>query len=203
MNTVPSTVVDLVDRLRRLPGIGPRSAERLAYHLLRAPKEDVQVLIGLITKLKEQVGFCSRCFNISESELCLICSDLNRRLDQIIVVEDVLDVMAIEKSGRFTGQYHVLGGVIDPLRGIGPEELRINELVKRVGDLEQFEIILATNPSTEGETTAIYLRKLLRDLHPDEKFKITRIARGLPVGADVEYADPVTLSRSLEGRTNF
>ncbi len=208
MAAVPKSITRLIDLLKRLPGIGPRSAERLTYHLLRMQKEDVLQLADALIAIKEEVKTCRECYNFADTELCPICSDTSRTHLQIMVVEEPLDVTALEKTMRFKGVYHVLGGVIDPIAGIGTDEIRINELVERIkkarlndssGDLE---VIIATNPSTEGEMTAVIIRKILRKEFGEE-LNITRIARGLPVGGDVDYADPITLMRSLEGRTKY
>ncbi len=208
MATVPKSITRLIDLLKRLPGIGPRSAERLTYHLLRMQKEDVKQLADALIAIKEKVRTCNECYNFSDSDLCSICSDSSRSHLQIMIVEEPLDVTALEKTMRFKGVYHVLGGVIDPIAGIGTDEIRINELVARIkkaleqNSKNQLEIIIATNPSTEGEMTAVIIRKILRKEFGDD-LNITRIARGLPVGGDVDYADPITLMRSLEGRTQY
>lgn len=181
--------------LSRLPGIGRKTAARLAFHILKLPAEEALELADLIREVKDKVGFCSTCFNISETDPCPTCSDPNRRRDVICVVEEAMDATALDKVDGFSGQFHVLGGRLSPLDGIGPDDLHIKELLVRMGD-EVKEVIIATNPNVEGEATAIYLARLLGPLGP----KITRIARGLPVGSDLEYADSVTLSRALDGR---
>lgn len=189
------SVERLTNWLSRLPGIGRKTAARLAFHILKLPAEEALELAELIREVKEKVSFCSICFNISETEPCSICTDPNRQRDVICVVEEAMDAAALDKVDRFNGQFHVLGGRLSPLDGIGPDDLRIKELLNRMSD-EVKEVIIATNPNVEGEATAIYLAKLLSPLGP----KVTRIARGLPVGSDLEYADSVTLSRALEGR---
>lgn len=189
------TVEKLITCLARLPGIGRKSAGRLAFHILKVPKEEALELADAIRDVKEKVGACSICNNISETDPCYICTDTNRRRDIICVVEEAVDLAAMDRAEGFKGLYHVLGGRISPLDGIGPDDLKINELMSRI-DKDTREIIIATNPNVEGEATALYLAKLLKPLG----VKITRIARGLPVGSDLEYADGVTLSRALEGR---
>ena len=185
----------LINYLARLPGIGRKSAGRLAFHILKMPKEEAMEFAGAIIDVKEKVGFCSICFNISESDPCHICRDDNRRTDIICVVEEASDLVALEKAEGYRGLYHVLGGRISPLDGIGPDDLKIAPLLKRIENGVN-ELVIATNPNVEGEATALYLAKLVRPLG----IKITRIARGLPVGGDLEYADGITLSRALEGR---
>jgi len=185
----------LIANLARLPGIGRKSAGRLAFHILKLSGDEARELSQAIIDVKERVGFCSVCFNISEDDPCHICDDDERRKDIICVVEDPADLVALEKAEDYRGQYHVLGGKISPLDGIGPDDLKIKELLSRIGG-EVKEIIVATNPNVEGEATALYLARLLHPLG----LKITRIARGLPVGGDLEYADGMTLSRALAGR---
>lgn len=196
---LPKSVEDVINEFEKLPGVGPKTAERLTYHLLNAPKEYSEKLAKTVNRLKENTTVCKTCFNITEEDPCEICSSKMRDKSIIMVVEEPLDVLALEKSRAYTGLYHVLGGSISPLQGIGPEQLRIKELLPRlkIGSIK--EIILATNPSVEGESTAMYLQKLISPL----RVKITRIARGLPVGADLEYADEVTLSRAIEGRLEY
>ena len=189
-------VQDLIDELGRLPGIGPKSAQRIAYHLLKASREDALRLARAVTEVKERISFCRRCFNVAEGELCGICSDPRREPTQVCVVEEPRDIVAVEKTGEFRGVYHVLQGAISPIEGIGPDQLRVKELVARVGDESVTEVILCTNPNLEGEATAMYLA---RTLHP-LGVRVTRIASGLPVGGDLEYADELTLGRALEGR---
>jgi recombination protein RecR len=196
MAATPESVTRLVDEFSRLPGIGPKTASRLTYYLLRAPIEQVQSLGEAVSQLRERIVFCSRCFNITESDPCPVCADVRRDQQDICVVEEPLDVLAIERTGEYKGLYHVLHGAIAPVEGIGPEDLRIRELVERVQREPVAEVILATNPSLEGEATAMYVR---RQLHP-LRVRITRLARGLPMGGDLEYADAITLARALEGR---
>jgi recombination protein RecR len=189
-------VQDLIDELGRLPGIGPKSAQRIAFFLLKMPKEDALRLAGVITEVKEKVSFCTRCFNVAEGELCTVCLDERRDPSLLCVVEDARDIVAIEKTQDFRGRYHVLQGAINPLEGVGPEQLRISELLRRLGDEDIVEVILCTNPNLEGDATAMYLSRQLRPLG----IKVTRLASGLPVGGDLEYADELTLGRALEGR---
>jgi recombination protein RecR len=196
---IPRSVANLIGELEKLPGIGPKSAERLTYHLLRAPKEYSEKMAAVIGELKEKTTVCKICFNIAEHNPCDICADRLRDKSMIMIVEEPLDILALEKSRSYSGLYHVLGGAIAPLQGIGPEHLRIKELLPRLKNSQVKEVILATNPSVEGESTAMYIQKLITPL----KLKITRIARGLPVGADLEYADEVTLSRAIEGRREY
>ncbi len=186
----------LMDALTRLPGIGPKSAARLAYYLLRAPDELVQDLVEALQAVKREVTYCRRCFNVAQGEVCAICADPEREAGIICVVEDPLDVVAIERAGAYRGLYHVLHGVINPLENVGPDDLRIRELVRRVQEEPVAEVILATNPNMEGEATAMYIARLLRPLG----VRVTRLAHGLPVGGDLEYADQHTLARALEGR---
>ncbi len=189
-------IQDLIDELGRLPGIGPKSAQRLAFHLLQAETADVARLAAALTRVKELVRFCATCFNVAESEQCRICRD-TRRTDEIIcVVEEPKDVVAIERTGEFRGRYHVLGGAINPLEGVGPDNLRIRELMARLAAGDVKELILATDPNTEGEATATYLALLVKPMG----LVVTRLASGLPVGGDLEYADEVTLGRAFEGR---
>jgi recombination protein RecR len=189
-------VQDLIDALRRLPGIGGKSAQRLAFHLLRAPAEEANALSEAIRSAKEKVAICGECFNVSEGERCKFCRDPRRDGTLICVVEEPADIIAVERTQEFRGRYHVLGGHISPIDGIGPDDLHMRELVERIGKGEVKEVILATNPTVEGEATAIYLASLIKPLG----LRITRIASGLPVGGDLEYADEVTLGRALEGR---
>ena len=185
----------LIDELGRLPGIGPKSAQRIAFHLLKIPAEDATRLATAIREAKERVRFCERCFNVSEGELCGFCSDDRRDSSIICVVEESRDIVAIEKTGEFRGRYHVLLGAMSPLEGIGPEQLKIRELLTRLGPEGVEEVIVCTNPNTEGEVTAMYLARMLKPLG----LKVTRLASGLPVGGDLEYADELTLGRALEG----
>ncbi|MFQ5380627.1 MAG: recombination mediator RecR [Dehalococcoidia bacterium] len=186
----------LVEAFHRLPGIGPKSAQRLAYHLLRVPLEEAQALASAITEVRARIKLCSSCMNLTELDPCSLCGDPGRDPSLICVVEQPLDVAALERSGGFEGRYHVLHGVINPMDGVGPEDLRIKELVTRLGDGSVTEVIMATNPSLEGEATAIYVSRLLAPMG----IRVTRLARGLPSGADLEYTDDLTLSRALEGR---
>ena len=192
--TVPVQI--LIDELGRLPGIGPKSAQRIAFHLLKVPEDDAIRLAHAITEAKAKVRFCERCFNVADAALCPICSDDGRDPHVVCVVEESRDIVALEKTGEFNGRYHVLLGVMNPLEGIGPEDLKVKELVARIDPEEITEVILCTNPNTEGEVTAMYLARLLKPLG----LTITRIASGLPVGGDLEYADELTLGRALEGR---
>jgi recombination protein RecR len=189
-------VQDLIDQLGRLPGIGPKSAQRLAFHILAEPVQDVESLIDALREVKRRVRFCTRCGNIAEADLCAVCSDPRRSPAAICVVEEPKDVIAIERTKEFRGLYHVLGGAIDPIGGVGPDDLRIRELFARLGDGEVTEVILATDPNIEGEATAAYLA---RQLAPFDA-RVSRLASGLPVGGDLEYADEVTLGRAFEGR---
>jgi recombination protein RecR len=190
---------NLIEQLCGLPGIGPKSAQRIAFFLLSIPRADAVEIARAIVEVKDKIRFCSTCFNISEGEVCSICSDPRRDESVICVVEEPRDVIAIERSGRFRGRYHVLGGAISPIDGVGPEELRFRELMGRLRDGNVKELIAATNPNAEGEATALYLAQLVRPLG----ITVTRIARGLPVGGDLEYADEVTLGRALDGRTEL
>ncbi len=191
-----ATVQELIDCLGRLPGIGPKSAQRVAFHLLKVDKEEANRLARSIVEVKERVGFCTRCFNIAEGELCTICADPKRDEHVLCVVEEPRDVVAIERTREFRGRYHVLLGAIDHLQGIGPDRLKIRELIERVGAEGTTEVILCTNPNLEGEATALYLTRVL-DV---PGLVVSRIASGLPVGGDLEYADELTLGRALEGR---
>ncbi|CAL4859176.1 recombination mediator RecR [Microbacterium sp. MM2322] len=189
-------VQDLIDEFGRLPGIGPKSAQRIAFHILQTPSFDVSRLAVLLSELRERVRFCEICGNVSEQEQCSICRDPRRDRTLICVVEDAKDVSSIERTREFHGLYHVLGGSISPMAGIGPDDLRITQLMQRLADGTVTEVILATNPNLEGEATATYLSRLLRTL----EISVTRLASGLPVGGDLEYADEVTLGRAFEGR---
>lgn len=192
----PEPVARLIEALQRLPGIGPKTAQRLTFFLLKRPADEVKTLAESLTQLKELIVHCGICFNVTEEDPCRICSDPRRDQRIFCVVEEPNDLLAIERTGEFRGRYHVLLGALSPLDGIGPEDLRVRELLFRLETPGVEEVILATNPSVEGEATAIYLAKLLKPLG----MRITRIARGLPVGGDLEYADEVTLSKALEGR---
>ena len=189
-------VARLIDELNRLPGIGPKSAARLAFYLLRRPKEESQALADALVEMKERVIFCGVCFNITEEDPCSVCQDQGRDRTKICVVEEPLDVIALERTNDFKGLYHVLHGALNYMEGVTPQQLKIDELLKRAGNKEVDEVILATNATTEGDATAMYINRLLAK----EGVRTTRIARGLPMGGDLEYADEVTLSRALEGR---
>ncbi len=189
-------IQDLIDELGRLPGIGPKSAQRIAFHIIQSERVDVTRLVDVLRTVKERVKFCIECGNISEEDLCRICRDPRRDNSLICVVEESKDVMAIEKTREFRGKYHVLGGAISPIDGIGPENLRIRELMVRLADTNIQELIIATDPNLEGEATASYLIRQIKPLG----IKVSRLASGLPVGGDLEYADEVTLGRAFEGR---
>ena len=195
-------VQDLIDELGRLPGVGPKSAQRIAFHLLKLPKVDAMRLATAIGQVKERVSFCQRCFNVAEvaadgaEEECAICSDDQRDPKQVCVVEEPRDIVAVEKTREYRGRYHVLQGAVSPIEGIGPDQLRVRELLARLEPEGVTEVILCTNPNIEGEATAMYLARLLAPLG----LRVTRIASGLPVGGDLEYADELTLGRALQGR---
>ncbi|MDP2293788.1 MAG: recombination mediator RecR [Actinomycetota bacterium] len=189
-------VQTLIDELGRLPGVGPKSAQRIAFHLLKIPGDDVARLASAITEAKARVRFCARCWNFAEGELCPICLDDRRDSSVLCVVEESRDIISIEKTGEFTGRYHVLLGAMSPLEGIGPEQLKMKELFARIEPEDVQEVILCTNPNTEGEVTAMYIARMMKPFG----VKVTRIASGLPVGGDLEYADELTLGRALEGR---
>ena len=189
-------IQDLIDELGRLPGVGPKSAQRIAFHVLSADPADVTRLANSLRKVKELVRFCTTCFNVAESEQCRVCRDTRRTNEVLCVVEEPKDVVAVERTGEFRGRYHVLGGAINPLEGIGPDNLRIRELLIRLGTGEIKELILATDPNTEGEATATYLAIMVKPMG----IAVTRLASGLPVGGDLEYADEITLGRAFEGR---
>jgi len=186
----------LIDELARLPGIGQKSAQRLAFHILHIEAEDARRLAEAIVSMREQVRLCTRCFNVTDSDLCTICRDLRRNPSEVCVVERAQDIVVVERTQEFRGRYHVLGGAISPIEGIGPDQLRIRELVARIDDEKITEVIAATNPTVEGDTTALYLARLLKPLG----VKVTRLASGLPVGGDLDYADEITLGRALSGR---
>jgi len=196
---IPKSVASLIEAFEALPGIGPKTAARLTYYLLHAPEEISQKLSEAAGELKAKTKICSICQNITETDPCDICEDPNRDKSIICIVEDPLDVWSVEKSASFSGFYHVLHGVIAPLENIGPEELKIAELLPRIKKGEIKEVILATNPSMEGEATAMYIQKLIKPMG----IKITRIARGIPIGAEIEYADEVTVRRAFEGRKDY
>jgi len=189
-------VQDLIDELGRLPGIGPKSAQRIAFHLLAADPADVRRLAAALTEVKEKVRFCRSCFNVAQAELCRICADPRRDDSLICAVEQSKDVVAIERTREFRGRYHVLGGAINPIAGVGPDDLHIRELVARLADGTVTELILATDPNTEGEVTASYLARQIGPMG----LRVTRLASGLPMGGDLEWADEVTLGRAFEGR---
>lgn len=189
-------IQDLVDELGRLPGIGPRSAQRIAFYLLETDRDSALRLAQAIAEVKDRIRLCERCFNVAETELCTICSDSRRDRSIICVVEDPRDIIAVERTREFHGTYHVLGGALSPIDGVGPEQLRVRPLLVRLGTEGVVEVILCTNPNLEGEATAMYLARLILPLG----VKVTRIASGLPVGGDLEYADELTLGRALEGR---
>jgi len=193
-----ASIERLANRLARLPGIGRKSATRLAFHILKLSKEEANELADAIREVKEKVGLCSICYNVSETDPCRTCADPSRDKSLICVVEDTADAAALDKVEGFNGLFHILGGRLSPLDGIGPENLKIHELLARIRE-EVTEVVIATNPNVEGEATAIYLAKLLKPMG----VKVTRIARGLPVGSDLEYADSVTLARALEGRQDY
>ncbi|HRC18695.1 MULTISPECIES: recombination mediator RecR [Phycicoccus] len=190
-------VQDLIDELGRLPGVGPKGAQRIAFHLLQADPQDVERLSDVLLAVKEKVRYCERCFNVAESQFCRVCADQRRDQSAICVVEEPKDVVAIERTREFRGTYHVLGGAISPIDGIGPGDLRFTELMTRLASGEVTEVIIATDPNLEGEATAAYLSRFLKGMD----LKVTRLASGLPVGGDLEYADEVTLGRAFEGRT--
>ena len=192
----PEPVARLIEALQKLPGVGPKSAQRMTFFLLKRPADEVGELSAALTALKTRIVHCSRCFNVTEEDPCRICSDPARDARSLCVIEEPNDLLAVERTGEFKGRYHVLMGALSPLDGIGPEDIRVRELLHRLDGETVDEVILATNPSVEGEATAIYLARLLKPLG----LRITRIARGLPVGGDLEYADEVTLSKALEGR---
>ena len=189
-------VQDLIDELGRLPGVGPKSAQRIAFHLLASDPVDIKRLVTALTEVTEKVRFCSICGNVSADEQCRICRDPRRDLAMLCVVEEPKDIVAIERTREFRGRYHVLGGAISPIEGVGPDDLRIRELMVRLSDNTITEVILATDPNLEGEATATYLARLLKPMG----LRVTRLASGLPVGGDLEYADELTLGRAFEGR---
>jgi recombination protein RecR len=192
-------IQDLIEELNRLPGIGPKSAQRLAFHIVKSQSQDARRLADAITRAKERVRFCRECFGVAEGELCRLCADPSRDPAVVCVVEEPKDVSAVEKAGVVKGRYHVLGGAISPMQGIGPDDLRVQELLDRVSRNGVGEVILATNPNLEGNATAMYVAGLLKPLG----VRVTRLASGLPVGGDLEYADEVTLGQALEGRRDM
>ena len=189
-------IAKLIEELNKLPGIGPKSAQRLTYYLLRVPENEVKALADAIRNLKEKLTLCSSCLNITDSDPCAICRNEERDRSKICIVEEPIDILPLERTKKYKGLYHVLHGVIAPTDGIGPDELKVKELLSRLNDNQVTEVILATNPNLEGEATAMYLQRLIAPLG----IRVTRLARGLPYGGDLEYADDVTLSRALEGR---
>ncbi|HUS04099.1 MAG TPA: recombination mediator RecR [Dehalococcoidia bacterium] len=199
MVTTVEPVAKLIEAFNKLPGIGPKSAQRLAYHLLRRPDEEAKALAEAIMALKEKIRLCSVCFNITDCDPCLICQDKGRDHSKICVVERPSDIPPLERTGKYKGVYHVLHGTINPAQGIGPEELKVKELLSRLQNGSVTEVILATNPNLEGETTAMYLRRMILPLD----IRISRLARGLPFGSDLEYADDMTLGQALEYRQEF
>ncbi len=199
MKIVPKAIEDLSVELGKLPGVGPRTAERLTFHLLKADPNRANSLSLALNDLHSRVGSCTQCFNFSEGDTCEVCLSSDRHQGIVAVVEEPFDVVAIEKTGLFQGLYHVLGGVVSPMDGVGPEQLQIDSLLRRIEDKGITEVILATNPSLEGESTAMYIRQRLES----STIKLTRLARGLPVGGDLEYADQITLGRALQERQSF
>jgi recombination protein RecR len=195
-NMYEGIVQDLIDEFARLPGVGPKGATRIAFYLLNSDNSEVERFAQVLKEVKEKVRFCKECYNVAENELCRICADNRRDSSGICVVEEPKDVLAVERTREFRGRYHVLGGAISPIDGIGPDDLRIKELMTRLADGKVTEIILATDPNLEGEATATYLARLISPLG----LKVTRLASGLPVGGDLEYADEITLGRAFEGR---
>lgn len=203
MSILPKAIIDLTNSFERLPGIGPKSANRLAFYLMNAPRTFGEEMAKNLLRVKDEVKICQQCFGVSEKDYCDICKDEKRNKNLICVVERTIDVVALEKVGGYKGVYHVLGGVINPLDHIGPESLKIEELLDRIRKInksEKVEIILAMNPTMEGEATALYIKKKIEGLDSETKIKITRIGSGLPIGADLEFADQITLSRAMEGR---
>lgn len=198
---VPKSIQNLVESFEKLPGVGPKTAQRLTFYLLHVPQYELDKFATSLTSLKTGTIICSNCFTVGESDPCEICEDENRNQGLICVVEEPLDVLALERGGKYKGVYHVLHGRIDPLNNIGPDEIYIDKLLERIKKIEVAEIILATNPTMEGEATAMYITKQIKENNPD--IKLTRIGRGLPIGADLEYADEITLQRALEGRSEL
>jgi recombination protein RecR len=195
----PEPIARLIEAFHRLPGVGPKSAQRLAYHILRVPEQEAVLLADAIRDVKQRIRMCSICMNITESDPCSYCRDERRDASLICVVEQALDILAVERTAAFRGKYHVLHGVLNPMDGIGPEHIRVRELLLRCQDGVAREVIMATNPSLEGEATAMYIHRLLGPLG----VRVTRLARGLPSGADLEYTDDLTLARAFEGRQEF
>lgn len=207
MSVLPKSVEKVIEEFGRLPGVGPKSASRMAYHYLRSPNNDASKLANALLEMEEKVKNCGKCFNVTDKDECDICSSPLRKNEKICVVEEPLDVVAFENSGVYDGVYFVLGGVISPAEGIGSDELRFKELRQRVEELlkvnDTVEVIVATNPNLEGEATASYIMDLFKNLLKEGKIRLTRLAMGLPTGADLEYADRLTLKRALEGRRNI
>jgi recombination protein RecR len=199
MRLVAEPIARLIEELNKLPGIGPKSAQRLTYHLLRSPDEEAKALAEAILTLKEKIRLCSICFNITDCDPCLICQDKERDHSKICIVEKPSDILPLERTGKYNGVYHVLHGTISPTQGIGPEELKVKDLLARLKDGSVTEVIVATNPHVESETTAMYLQGLITPLG----IRVTRLARGLPFGAELEYADDLTLGQALENRREF
>lgn len=199
MGYYPKSLERLIRELAKLPGVGEKSAQRLAFYMVSAPKEDIQDLSESLLKVKENIHECPNCFMITDEEYCSICSDPKRNKEVICVVENTRDLYAIEKTHEFNGLYHILGGVISPLEGIGPRDIHAKELIERLKTLPVEEVIMATNPSPEGEATAMYLKNLIAPAG----IKVTRLAKGVPIGADMEFVDEITLSKALEGRQEF
>jgi recombination protein RecR len=197
--SIAEPVAHLIEELGKLPGIGPKTAQRLAYFILRQPLDEARMLAGAILQVKERIVYCSSCFNLTESDPCAICSDASRDRTRICVVEQPLDILALERTHSYHGLYHVLHGAISPMDGIGPAELKIDQLVARVADGSVQEVILATNPNMEGDATSMYLTRRLGEM----PVRVTRPARGLPMGGDLEFADEMTLKQALEGRREY
>lgn len=197
------SILNLITALEKLPGIGPKTAQRLTFYLLHNPQSELDKFAESLSRLKKDTKECGECFNVGENNPCEICADSRRERKKICVVEQALDIVAIERGGFYHGLYHVLGGAISPLNNIGPDELHLGELFIRLKKIKIEELIIATNPNMEGEATAMYIRKLLIDRGLNNKVQLTRIGRGLPIGADLEYADEVTLNRAFEGRREF
>lgn len=207
ISILPKSIRALIESFQKLPGIGPKTASRLAFYLLHVPQNQLDQFADALKNLKTHTVYCSVCFNTGESDPCVVCADAGRDTSMVCVVEQPIDIVNLEKTGKFRGRYHVLHGAIDPLNNIGPDEIRIAELAKRVAAGGVKEVIIATDPDMEGEATAMYIKRELNTLietdRPENKVAITRLANGLPVGADVEYADEVTLSRAMEGRREY
>lgn len=199
MRAYPQSLARLVEELEKLPGVGPKTAQRLALHILHASDEEAVELAEAIREVKERIHACPRCFNYTDADICAVCADTNRDHRVLCVVSDVRDLLAMERGAAFRGRYHVLGGLISPMDGVGPEALHLEELLRRVREERVEEVVLATNPTVEGDATAMYIARLLKPL----EVRVTRIALGLPVGGDLDYADDVTISRALEGRTEM